>query len=218
MKTSREYEKQSEYFSAPLSAATIGRLIFTRGAGHLAIQADSSMRDLYRIYFDGKLPAVETQDGHVKVTYPPFHLAYLLGRESAKATLNGSIPWEIGIRGGVSSLEGELIGLQLHGLDIQGGASRIQVRLPYPSGLTSLLISGGVSNSVFMRPEGVAVRLEVNHGANRLAFDRQSYGSMGGMIRLETPDYAQAVDRYCIHISGGANNLLVGTDAVGGKK
>jgi hypothetical protein len=211
MKTSREIERQSEYFSAPLGAATSGRLIFTRGAGRLSIQTDSSMLDLYRIYFEGRLPAVETQDGQVKVTYPPFHLAYLLGRESADATLNGSIPWEIGIRGGVSRLEGELSGLQLHGLDIQGGASWIEVRLPYPYGTTSLLISGGVSNSVFMRPQGVAVRLEVNHGASRLAFDRQSYGSMGGMIRLETPDYSQAVDRYCIRISGGASNLTVGT-------
>ena len=44
-----------------------------------------------------------------------------------------------------------------------------------------------------------------------MALDGQRLGAIGGETRLESPDYAGATDRYEIIITGGANNVAVGT-------
>jgi hypothetical protein len=46
-----------------------------------------------------------------------------------------------------------------------------------------------------------------------MAFDDQSYGSIGGGLQLETPDYKTATDRYDIVLDGGVSNLVVRTQA-----
>ena len=46
-------------------------------------------------------------------------------------------------------------------------------------------------------------------GASKLALDDQHFGAIGGETRLESPDYAAAMDRYEITITGGATNVTI---------
>jgi hypothetical protein len=59
----------------------------------------------------------------------------------AQLTLNGSIPWEIEFRGGVSKLTADLRALSLRALDL-GSASEIKLMLPSLLAL-SIFISPG---------------------------------------------------------------------------
>ena len=44
--------RSAEELAAPLGSVDMARLVFVRGAAHLTIGVDGSMRDLYRVRFE----------------------------------------------------------------------------------------------------------------------------------------------------------------------
>jgi hypothetical protein len=196
-------------YTAPLGSVTNGRLQVVRGASNVTLHVDSSMGDLYRVSFDGLLMEVHAQDGAVIIRYPRTFHPFDWRKRAAEVTLNGSIPWQIEFRSGLSRLDADLSALQLGSFEIVGGASGVAVTLPRPSGAVSVRISGGASDVTIHRPAGVAARVSVGRGASKLAFDDQRFGAIGGETRLQTPDYEGAADRYDIEVSGGASKLTV---------
>jgi hypothetical protein len=133
---------------------------------------------------------------------------YRLERPTEVA-LNAGISWEVEVRGGASRLTADLRGLRLGSLKVDGGASRLEVVLPAPSGIVTVVILGGASNVIIRRPEGVAARLSVHGGATNLAFDDRHIGAAGCELDLQSGDYDGAADRYDIAVTGGANNLSI---------
>jgi hypothetical protein len=188
-----------------------GHLHFVRGAGNVTLRVDSSMGDLYRAHFDGSLPEVHVQDGAVTVRYPRTFHPFDWRKRAAEVALNGSIPWRIEFRGGLSGLDADLSVLSLSSFEIIGGAGGVAMTLPRPSGTVSVRVSGGASDVTILRPAGVAARVRVGRGASKLTFDDQHFGAIGGETRLQTPDYEGAADRYDIEVSGGASKLTVDT-------
>src|SRR5829696_4312203 len=173
-------------FSAPLGAASSGRLQFVRGAANVVLRVDSSIDDLYRARFDWR-------------------------RRTAEVTLNPAIPWQIEFHGGLSRLDADLSALRVGSFEVTGGASGVAVTLPRPSGTVSVRVTGGASDVTIHRPEGVAARIRVGRGVSELAFDEQRFGAIGGETRLQTPGYGGAADRYDVEVAGGASKLSVGT-------
>lgn len=201
----------SKDFSAPLGSASSGRLGFVRGASNVTIHADSGMEDLYRARFEGPPPDVRVNGGAVKIEYPRTGRAFDWRKRAAEVTVNGDIPWEIEVRGGLSRLDADLRGMGLDSFEVEGGASRVAVTLPRPSGTVSIRVGGGASNVTIRRPAGVAARVRVGSGASNLTLDEQHLGAVGGETRLESSDYEGASDRYDIEVLGGANNLTIAT-------
>jgi hypothetical protein len=202
---------RSRDFSAPLGSVSSGRLEFARGAANVTLRVDSSMGHLYRARFDGPLPEVRAQDGAVTIRYPCTFHPFDWRKRAVEVTLNGSIPWQIEFRRGLSRLDGDLSRLRLDSFEIIGGASRAAVTLPHPSGTVPVRVSGGASDVTIRRPAGVAARVNVGRGASKLAFDGQRFGAIGGETRLQTPDYESAAGRYDVEVSGGASRLDVDT-------
>ena len=201
-----------DHFSAPLGLLKNGRLRFTRGAHRVVIRADSNVRGLYYARFGTRVPVVEVRGGMVTLRYPRSPNDDWLDRQSerpAEVTLNAQIPWDIEVRGGTSRLTADLRGLQLGSLKVDGGAGRLQVALPAPSGIVAVAILGGVSNVAIHRPEGVAARLRVGGGATNLRFDDRHIGAVGGELDLQSGDYDGATDNYDVVVMGGANNVSI---------
>jgi hypothetical protein len=196
-------------YTAPLGSIMYGHLQFVRGAANVTLRVDSSMGDLYSARFDGPLPEVHAQDGTVTVRYPRTFHPFDWRKRAAEVALNGSIPWQIEFRGGLSGLDADLSVLGLGSFEIIGGASRVAVTFPRPSGTVSVRVSGGASDVTIHRPAGVAAQVRVGRGASKLTFDDQHFGAIGGETRLQTPDYEGAADRYDIEVSGGASKLTV---------
>ena len=194
---------------APLGSASSGRLMFARGAANVTLSVDPLMEELFRARFDGPLLEVRAQDGDVTIRYPRTFHPFEWRKRAAEVTLNGSIPWGIEFRGGLSGLDADLSGLGLGSFEVIGGASKVAVTLPRPSDTVTLRVSGGASNVTINRPAGVAVRVRVSGGATGLALDDQRFGAIGGETRLQTPDYEGAADRYDVEVSGGASGLTV---------
>jgi hypothetical protein len=207
-----DWDGSQDHFPAPLGLPRSGRLRFTNGAHRIIIQANSRLRGLYRARFRDRMPKVEARRGIVTIQYPRFPGGDWLNDRSerpAEIELNASIPWDVEVLGGASRLTADLQGLRLGSLSVDGGASRLEVVLPAPSGIVAVVILGGASNVAIRRPEGAAAQLRVEGGATNLRFDDRHIGAAGGELDLHSGDYGGTVDRYAIALTGGANNLSI---------
>jgi hypothetical protein len=203
------------HFAVPIGSATRGRLRFTGGAHWLVVRAELHLPDLCQVRFGDRMPTMGARRGVVSVRYPRFPTDDWLSYQSerpAHLTLNASLPWDVEVRGGVSQLVAELRALRLGSLLLEGGASRLEVMLPSPSGTVAVLILGGASNVTIYRPAGVSARLRVEGGATNLTFDGRHTGAAGGELDLRTSNHDGATDRYEFAITGGANNVSIEGD------
>ena len=196
----------AEELAAPLGAVDMGRLVFTRGAAHLTLWVDPSMEDLYRARFDGRVPDIRVDEGTVTVKYRPSFRP-----TRGEITLSGRVPWAIKAGMGMSDVVAHLEDLDLTGLEISGGASKIQVRVPRPKDAVQIRIGGGASNVELIRPAGVPVRVRIGGGASKLAIDDFRVGAAGGKTDWRSPDYDLVEGRYDIEIRAGASKLTVRT-------
>jgi hypothetical protein len=195
--------RTAEELSAPLGAVDTGRLIFAHGAAHLKIRVDSSMEDLYRARFDGKIPELRVSGGTVTVRY-----RLSLHPARGEFTLAGRIPWAIEAHAGMSDVAADLEDLELTSWKVSAGASHVEVRLPRPKGPVPIQIGAGASHVELIRPAGVPVRVHIGAGASKLVIDN-FHGS--GRIDWQSPDYDTLDNRYDIEIGAGASNLTVRT-------
>jgi hypothetical protein len=187
-------------------SVAVGHLVFTRGASHLTIGVDGSMEDLYRARFEGRVPDVSEDGGTVTVRYRPS-----LRPTRGEITLSGRVPWDIEARWGISHVVADLGGLDLRGLEISGGSSNTDVRLPRPTGSVAVRIGGGASDVELIRPAGVPVRVHIGSGVSKLAVDDFRLDSAGGKTDWQSPDYGGARDRYDIEIGAGASKVTIGS-------
>lgn len=189
-----------------------GRLRFTNGAYRVVIRADLHLRGLYRARFEDRKPTVGVRGGVVTIRYHRIPSCDWLDDRSerlAEVELSARLPWDVEVRGGASRLLADLRGLRLGSLSVEGGASRLEVVLPVPSGTVAVLILGGASNVAIHRPTGAAARLRMAGGATSVRFDDRHIGAAGGELDLRSRDYEDAADRYGITVTGGANNFSV---------
>ena len=200
------------HFAAPPGLSRSGRLRFTNGAYRAVIRADPHLRGLYRARFGDRMPTVAVRAGAVTIRNPRVPSRDWLDDGSeppAEIELNARVPWDVEVRGGASRLLADLRGLRLGSLSVDGGASRLEVVLPAPSGAVAVVILGGASNVAIHRPAGAAVRLRLDGGATNLDFDERHIGAAGGELDLRSGDYGGATDSYGITVTGGANNFII---------
>jgi hypothetical protein len=198
--------RSAEELAAPLGSVGLGRLVFVRGAAHLTIGVDAAMGNLYRARFEGKVPDVRVDGGTVTVKYRPS-----LHRTRGEITLSGRVPWAIKASMGMSDVVADLQDLELTGLEISGGASRLDVRLPRPKAAVRIRIGAGASSVELIRPAGVPVRVRIGGGASKLAIDNFRVGAAGGKTDWRSPGYDLVEGRYDVEIGAGASKVTVRT-------
>ena len=102
--------------------------------------------------------------------------------------------------------------MEVDGIEIRGGVSRADLRLPRPTGTVPIRVSGGVSHLTIHRPGTVPGRIQIGGGVSKLELDTQYLGAIGGPVRLETSGYPDARDRYDLEIGGGASKITIARD------
>jgi len=197
--------------SAPLGSAAAGRLEFTKGAAKVSLRGDPALTELYRARFVGPVPEITVTGGTIVVQQRRRFRPFDWRAQSADFALSTAVPWDISLRGGLWKLAADLTALRLSSLEVGGGASDIDVRLPAPEGTVPVRVSGGASKVTLRRPKGTEARAEVSGGASQLAFDDQRLGAIGGRTVLASSGFAEAADRYEIRFTGGASQVVVTT-------
>ena len=84
---------------------------------------------------------------------------------SVVVELNPSVTWTVRLVDGASSETLDLHDLKLAGLEIIGGVSSIDLRLPAPHGTVPVRMTGGANRFAIHRPAGAAVRVRAGGGA-----------------------------------------------------
>ena len=197
--------------SAPLGSASAGRLEFTKGAAKISLKGDPALTDLYQASFVGPVPEITVNGNTVVVQQRRRFRPFDWRAQSADFTLSTAVPWDISLRGGMWKLAADLAALRVTSLEVTGGASDIEIRLPAPAGTVPVRVSGGASKVTLLRPRGSEARAEVAGGASQLVFDDQRLGAIGGRTVLASGGFADAADRYEIRFTGGANQVTVAT-------
>jgi hypothetical protein len=195
----------AEELTDPLRSGAMGRLVFTRGAAHLTIRVDGSMEDLCRSRFEGKAPDVRIDGSTVTVAY-----RWSLHPTRGELILSGRVPWVIEAGRGMSDVVADLDDLELKGLEVSGGASKIELRLPRPKDAVRVRIGAGASNVELIRPTGVPVRVRIGGGTSKLAIDDLRLEA-AGKTDWQSPDYDLVDGRYDVEIGGGASEVTVRT-------
>jgi len=204
-------EGAAEVSSAALGDLASGRLVVT-GASGLTVRAGEGIAELYQAHFDGPAPEVKVNDGVVSMRYP--RRLWMLGgglgaKRAGEVRLNAAIPWWIEFQGGAAAITAALGGLDLAGLEINGGMSMIQVELPAPSGVVPIRISGGASQITVQRPAGVPARVHLKGWVSEFIFDEQTFSAVGNDVRLQSPGYDTADRRYDIEVSSSASMVTI---------
>lgn len=205
---------EGERLRLPLAGVERGALRFTSGVSDLALGTHGGEEDLLRASFRGPAPSVRASGGEVRVHYADALFDWIRQllhgeRPAADLSVSSRIPWRILIEGGVTQVHARVDELSLEALEIRGGASELDWKLPRPKGTVPLSIRGGASRVRFTRPPDVPVRLSVRGGVSHLRLDAQELAAVGGRLELETPGYATAEHRYALTLSGGASHLTV---------
>jgi DNA-binding MarR family transcriptional regulator len=209
-------------YAAPVGGVTSGRLIFLSGAPRITVRGDAGLTELYRASFAGPVPRMRVRGGIVTVSYPRFGWfdwrAQIAGqhieasahwnKDSGEITLNAAVAWAIELRGGVSAWKADLSNLRLESFEIRGGASKVELVLPRPSGVVPIRVRGGLNHISIQRPRGVAMGLDIRGGAADVTVDGQTRKGTGS-LSIQTPGADAMPDRYEIEISGGAARIQV---------
>jgi hypothetical protein len=135
-----------------------GRLELTRGAARLSIRG-ASVPELFQARFDRPVPQVSVDGGVVAVRYPRFSPGAWRrpwARRRGEVTLNQDVTWAIATRRGVAHLDADLRNLCLTSVEVRHGASRVELRLPRPSGVVPVRIGGGANHVQVTTEEGDA--------------------------------------------------------------
>ena len=194
--------------SAPLAGVTLGRLVVVKGAARLDIRVDDALADLYHASFDAP-PQITVDDGTITIGQKRRFLPFDWRVARTDITLNPAVPWEVSLKGGMWKLTADLRSLELRSLDVDGGASDVEIWLPAPAGVVPVRVSGGASHVRLHRPVGCALRADVSGGASQIELDNRSQSAIGGRGRIETEGFAQASDAYELRFTGGASHLEI---------
>jgi uncharacterized membrane protein len=197
--------------SSPLHGAAIGRLRFPRGAALVTIKARRTMPDLFWARFTGTKPRVHVVANAVDIESRRSFRPVVWRLQSARIVLNASIPWEFEVQEGAWRLTADLRDIQVSMVALEGGASNVHLHLPHPSGTVRIHFGAGANNISVLRPEGVAVRVDVHGGFGKLQVDGKSIEASDKQP-IESPGFAQEADRYDIELTGGAYRFVIATE------
>jgi DNA-binding MarR family transcriptional regulator len=202
---------EGRLFSAPFAGVASARLVVTSGIYRLTLRADNAMTELYQARFEGPVPEVTARDGVVTIRYPR-RLLGLGGQQGAAAlTLNATIPWSIAIQGGASDITAELGNLDLTGLEVKGGGSKMRLELPTLSTVVPIVISGGASEVTIVRPAGIAARVHIKGWASTVVFDDQTYDYLRKNVYMHSRNFAATDPYYDVEIASSASQVTITT-------
>ncbi|WP_243706403.1 hypothetical protein [Micromonospora sp. KC721] len=131
------------------------------------------------------------------------------GEGSVDVVLNSRLVWDLRLFGGVSQHLLDLSAARLGGVEVVGGAARIDLRLPPVRGSLTIRMSGGVNQFTVQAPDRPPVRVRAGSGAGTVTvYEDRRDGVATGKI-ISSPNWDRATDRVYLDLVAGANTVTV---------
>ncbi|MGC9399247.1 MAG: toast rack family protein [Anaerolineae bacterium] len=204
---------ETERLSLPLEGEDEAHLRLTYGAGRLSVTGDAAAGTLLEGRFTGGLRHTRRRvDGRTEVTLRPGteFWTWIPGFPASREwqlRLTQEIPLSLSVEVGASDTRLDLRSLQVTALDVETGASSVEVWLPKAAGYTRVDVDAGAASVVFRVPENVAARIHTEVALSGVDVDRERFPRTGKVYL--SPNYATAEHRVEIHVEGGVGSLTV---------
>ncbi|TDB71493.1 hypothetical protein E1165_22930 [Micromonospora sp. KC723] len=134
------------------------------------------------------------------------------GEGSVDVVLNSRLLWRLRLLGGVSRHLIDMGSARLAGVDLIGGAARVDLRLPQIDGALSIRMSGGVNQFTIRAPGRPPVRVRAAAGAGAVAIYEDRRDGVGSGTTISSPNWDRATDRVYVDLVAGANTVTVTED------
>ncbi|MER6594369.1 hypothetical protein ABT214_21475 [Micromonospora purpureochromogenes] len=134
------------------------------------------------------------------------------GAGSVDVVLNSRLVWRLRLVGGVSAHRLDLGEARLAGVDLVGGASRIDLSLPPTVGTLTVRMTGGVSQFTIRAPGSPPVRVRAASGAGGVTVYDDRHDGLAVGETVSSPNWDRSVDRIYVDLVGGANRVTIGAE------
>lgn len=189
------------------AAGRVASVAIDTGSRGVTLRAGSDMTDLIRSAHDPAAPAPGVVRGDTVI------VRRLRGGKQGELELNPAVPWRFRVQAPTWNTVLDLSGIDVRGIHIDSGATRVDCVLPPPTGSVSIDVSGGVVGVRLRRPRGVPVVAEVSTAAVQLRLDDFTIGATTGDVVWESSPGASQGDHYRLRISSGAVRVSLEEDS-----
>lgn len=119
--------------------------------------------------------------------------------------LHSAVRWQLRLTGGVAQHSIDLSGADLAGVDIVGGAARIDLTVPAPDGTMPIRMTGGANQFVITAPDGAPAQVRFGAGAAGASIDGRNRDGIAPGAVFTGDGWAAATDRYDIDVVAGVS-------------
>jgi len=154
--------------TAPAEGRPTAALEIVDGVTSVRLKAESMGGDLYRISVprgSGVAPRADRDGGTVRLHLEPTRWN---GPGAVDIAVSSGVAWTIRLDSGVREATLDLTGGKVDGIDLAGGASRIEVALPAPSRVVPIRETGGIDRFVVRMPAATPLRVQIGSGAGQV--------------------------------------------------
>lgn len=184
------------------------------GGATLHMNADDALGDdLYKahIEYSGPKPDVALNRSGSALRISQNNVGFFQSsRFVLDLQVNPKVTWRVEANSGAADGSFDLTGARVSAIELNAGASRIELTLGEPAGTVPVEITGGALTVKLHRPPDVAVSAHVSGGAVTLDADNRHFRGIGGQ-EWKSDGYDQASNRYQVEVNGGACTVTVDT-------
>jgi hypothetical protein len=199
----------SQVASAPMDNQLERDFELVSNTGLVTIRASDLADRMYVITTpsDGNAkPSVTIRGSRVTLQLVPTGKS---GPSSVEVRLNTKVRWFLRLSGGAVESHVDMSAGKLSGMELLGGATRLELSLPAPDGNISVRMSGGANQFLVHLPTGVPVRVRVGSGAANVNIDTLTRSRIApGTVFTQTA-WNNAAERYDIDAEAGFSTLRI---------
>ncbi|MEV0723511.1 hypothetical protein AB0I37_12125 [Micromonospora purpureochromogenes] len=201
-----------ESLTAPVAGRRRATFELVDGVSAVRLRTAELGDELYRISSPGDsgvMPRPEVLGDRVRLRLAASGRS---GAGSVDVVLNSRLVWRLRLVGGVSAHQLDLGEARLAGVDLVGGASRIDLSLPPTVGTLTVRMTGGVSQFTIAAPGTPPVRVRAAAGAGGVTVYDERHDGLAVGETVSSPNWDRSVDRIYVDLVGGANRVTIGAE------
>ncbi|MGN9810491.1 hypothetical protein ACTMSW_14160 [Micromonospora sp. BQ11] len=195
--------------TAPLAGRRRATFELVDGLTRLDLRVADLGDELYRIGTptDGGLRAeAEVRGDVVRLRFAPSGRP---GPHSAEVVLSSAVTWRLRLAGGVTEQRLDLTAARLAGVELAGGATRTELRLPEITGTVTVRMTGGMNRFDVVVPGTPPVRVRAAAGAGAVAVHGERTRGVAAGALLGSPGWDRFTDRLYVDLVAGVNTVTV---------
>lgn len=196
--------------TAPLAGRQSGTFVLADGVSSFDLRVADLGDDLYRI----SSPAGSGVAARPTVLGETVRLGLVetgaSGARAVRVLLNERVAWRLQLVGGVSGQVLDLTHARLLGVELAGGSTRTDLKLPPISGGTlTVRLTGGTSQLDVRVPGTPPVRVRAGAGAGSVVVRDERWDGVAAGAVLGAPGWDRAADRFYLDLVAGAGAVTV---------